>query len=154
MFKRFDFAGWCLSVPKFERAQTSKSIKMRMKSPLLLLLPLLLGFVTDAYAGSCAEMEHRYESMPSHADGLIAKRGKFSVPSQMFGRFESRACAIVSFHIDGSGGAYDIRAASYHPSQGIGRAAMEALKGYEFTPGNYGNKLFVLMLKYNRFELK
>jgi|GEM_PF-3469395 len=31
---------------------------------------------------------------------------------------------------------------------------MEALKGYEFTPGDYGDKLFVLMLKYNRFELK
>jgi len=118
----------------------------------LLLLPLMvLG--ANAYAGSCVEMEGRYESMPSHADALIAKRGKFSVPSQMFGRFESRACAIVSFHIDGSGGAYDIRVTSYHPSQGVGREAMEALKGYEFTPGDYRDRLFVLLLKFNRFEL-
>jgi len=132
----------------------SRSTRMCMKSPLLLLLMLLLGFGADAYAGSCAEMEHRYDSMPSHADGLVARRSDFSVPLHIFDRFESQACAIVSFHIDGSGGAYDVRVASYHPSQGIGRAAMEALKGYEFTPGDYGDKLFVLMLKYNRFELK
>lgn len=119
---------------------------------LLSLVLLMLG--ANAYAGSCVEMESRYGSMPSRADGLIAKRGEFGVPAQILGRFEHRACAIVSFHIDGSGSAYEIRVVSYHPSQGIGRAAMEALKSYKFVSGDYGNKLFVLMLKYNKFELK
>lgn len=119
-----------------------------------LLLLSLLVVCFSAYADSCVEMERRYEPMPSRADGLIAKRAEFKVPPQMLDRFQSRACAVVSFHIDGSGSAYDVRVVSSYPSRGIGRAAMQALKGYEFAPGNYGKRSFVLMLKYNKFELK
>jgi TonB family protein len=72
----------------------------------------------------------------------------------MLGRFESLACAIVSFHIDGSGEPYDARVTSSYPVQGIGRAAMEALKSYKFVPGDDGRRRFFLMLKYNRFELR
>lgn len=68
---------------------------------LILLSLLVLG--ANAYADSCAEMEGRYKSMPSHADELIARRVEFKLPPYTLDRFESRACAIVSFYIDGSG---------------------------------------------------
>lgn len=114
----------------------------------------LLVAGTNAYADSCVEMEAMYKSMPSHADELIAKRVDFKLPSHTLERFQSRACAIVSFYVDGSGSANDLRVVAYSPSRGVGRAALETLRGYEFVPGDYKGRLFVLMLRFNRFELK
>ncbi len=82
----------------------------------------------SAHANSCAEMEAGYKAMLPHADELVVSRGEFHPPLQVLGRFESLACAIVSFHIDGSGGPYDARVASSYPAQGIGRAAMGAFE--------------------------
>lgn len=119
---------------------------------LLSLLLLMLG--ASAHANSCAEMEAGYKAMLPHADELVVSRGEFHPPLQVLGRLESLACAIVSFHIDGSGEPYDVRVASSYPAQGIGRAAMEALKSYKFVPVDDGRRRFFLMLKYNRFELR
>ena len=121
---------------------------------LILLSLLVAGVSANTYADSCVEMEGKYKSMPSHADDLIAKRVDFKLPSHTLDRFQSRACAIVSFHVDGSGSAHDMRVVAYSPSQGVGRAALETLRGYEFVPGDYKGRLFVLMLNFKKFELK
>lgn len=47
-----------------------------------------------------------------------------------------------------------MKVVAYSPSHGVGRAALETLKGYEFVSGDYKGKLFVLMLKFNKFEMK
>lgn len=114
---------------------------------------LLLALGVQAHAGSCEQMKGAYQSMQSHADELVVKRSLFKVKPFTLGREEFKACAIVSFQIDGQGGARDMRLASFYPHQGVGRAAEEALAQYRFVPGDYKERRFVLLLEYNKLEL-
>lgn len=114
---------------------------------------LLLALGAPVHAGSCEQMKGLYQSMPSHADELVAERSPFKVLPTMLGRGEFRACAIVSFQLDGQGGVRAMKLAAFHPHQGIGRAAEAALVHYRFVPGDYQGRRFVLLFEYNKLEL-
>jgi hypothetical protein len=104
--------------------------------------------------------------MPAHANSVCENKrldvgegaaknvrasAPFKIPASVLRRGEHEACSIVEFYVNEDGLAYKPKVVFSFPRAGVGRAALEALKGYHFK--HKEDRRSVLFFYYNRFAI-